>query len=58
MAMAHPNVGFKWVKNGKIVKDLLPGDPLDRVTEVLGKAYSGQLMSLSASWEGVDVSGF
>ena len=25
---------------------------------MLGKAYSGQLMSLSASWEGVDVSGF
>ena len=57
MAMAHSNVGFKWVKNGKIVKDLLPGDPLDRVTEVL-QGLLRQLMSLSASWEGVDVSGF
>jgi DNA mismatch repair protein MutL len=59
MALAWPQVQFRLTHNGRVVKDWpAASDPFDRVVEVLGAGYRGELHPIGLSLEGVSVGGW
>ena len=59
MALAWPQVQFRLTHNGRVVKDWpAASDPFDRVVEVLGAGYRGELHPIGLSLEEVSVGGW
>ncbi|MBI5580155.1 MAG: DNA mismatch repair endonuclease MutL [Deltaproteobacteria bacterium] len=59
MALAWPQAQFRLTHNGRIVKDWpAASDPFDRVVEVLGAGYRGELHPIGLSLEEVSVGGW
>ena len=59
MALAWPQAQFRLTHNGRIVKDWPAAtDPFDRVVEVLGAGYRGELHPIGLSLEEVSVGGW
>lgn len=58
MAMAHPDVQFRLIHNGKEVKRFQSvSDPLERISQVIGDTVKKDLYSLSFSNDLVSISG-
>jgi len=59
MALAWPQAQFRLTHNGRIVKDWpAASDPFDRVVEVLGAGYRGELYPIGLTLEEVSVGGW
>jgi DNA mismatch repair protein MutL len=59
MALAWPQTQFRLTHNGRNVKDWpAASDPFDRVVEVLGAGYRGELHPIGLSLEEVSVGGW
>ncbi|HSO62654.1 MAG TPA: DNA mismatch repair endonuclease MutL, partial [Desulfobacterales bacterium] len=59
MALAWPQAQFRLTHNGRIVKDWpAASDPFDRVVEVLGAGYRGELHPIGLTLEEVSVGGW
>ena len=59
MALAWPQVQFRLTHNGRVVKDWpAASDPFDRVVEVLGAGYRGELHPIGLTLEEVSVGGW
>jgi DNA mismatch repair protein MutL len=59
MALAWPQVQFRLTHNGRVVKEWpAASDPFDRVVEVLGAGYRGELHPIGLSLEEVSVGGW
>jgi len=59
MALAWPQAQFRLTHNGRSVKDWpAASDPFDRVVEVLGAGYRGELHPIGLSLEEVSVGGW
>ena len=59
MALAWPQAQFRLTHNARIVKDWpAASDPFDRVVEVLGAGYRGELHPVGLTLEEVSVSGW
>lgn len=58
MAMAHPQVQFRLVHNGKEIKRLAPvSDPIDRIAQVLGQSLKNDLYPVNFKNDTVAISG-
>lgn len=59
IAIIHPGIGFKWSRNGKLVKSLKPNAQfVERSEDILGSNFKGQLAPLSVDVDGVTIEGF
>lgn len=59
MAMGHPSVRVRLRHNGKILKDWpAVGNPVDRVIDILGRDIQHRLYPLSATDNGIQLSGW
>ena len=59
MALAWPQAQFRLTHNARVVKDWpAASDPFDRVVEVLGAGYRGELHPIGLSLEEVSVGGW
>ena len=58
LALAHPQVGFTLVHNGRLVHRLLPGTRAQRVEALLGEAFLRGAAFVAAESAGVTLEGF
>ena len=58
LAMAHPEVAFRLLHNGKTSADFYRADRLQRLQMVMGKGFADNAVPVVAEREGLQLSGF
>ena len=58
LALAHPEIAFKFVHGDDVIHDLSPGKLSQRITSLLGKNYQGQLAACQEETDIVKISGY
>lgn len=58
VALIHPDIGFRLMKDGNELFDLRPGSHRQRIVGVMGTAYDQRLVPVEEHTELVNVSGF
>lgn len=57
-ALAHPEVAFKLINDGKVVIDSAPGDLEDRIADILGSEVAENLVPVYFGGAGFKISGY
>jgi DNA mismatch repair protein MutL len=58
LALAHPEVGFTLVHNGRLIQRLLPGTRADRAEALLGEAFVRGAAPVVAQSAGLELEGY